>query len=751
MKAIHILAGIFALVSCTALSGADQPPLPRNADRIVVSADGRGDFTSVQAAVDFAEAHRKKPVVIFIRKGRYEERVRIGREKPQVHLVGEDRKATVITFTNNEKLNPGWIQRSVLGVEGDDFVLENLTIQNTTPYRGSQAEAVYVNAKRCVLRNADFLSFQDTLGLSGSVRVTDCYIEGDVDYVWGYGAAVFERCELRSMHDGYILQARNPASSAGYVFLDCKLTATPEVKKCWLARIETARFPASHVSFIRCAMGPHILPAGWQLTGPADDTLRFEEFASTDLDGHPLDTSKRDPASKQLAPQQAAAYTATGGSIAEAPSNAGENAGTIITRIKPPQFAARDFSITDFGAAAETDCTGAIAKAIAACHSAGGGRVVIPRGVWLTGAIHLQSNVNLHLTDGATLRFSADATRYLPVVLTRFEGIECMNYSPLIYAFEQENVAITGRGTLDGSANWETWWAWNNRETGTPTWQVADRQKLDQQGTDGVPVEQRVYGEGHFLRPNFIQPYRCQNVLIEGVTIINSPMWEIHPVLCTNVTVRGVTVRSLGTNNDGCDPESCRDVLIEDCVFETGDDCIAIKSGRNNDGRRIGVPCENVVIRHCQMKDGHGGVTMGSEVSGGVRNVFVADCEMDSPNLDRAFRFKSNAVRGGVIENIHIRDVRIGLVARAVLSVEFDYEEGANGPHQPVLRNVTIENVTSQASGSVAIVTSFPAAVIEGVRLKNCTFGGVENADLLKHSGSLTFENVTVEPARKRK
>jgi unsaturated rhamnogalacturonyl hydrolase len=240
-------------------------------------------------------------------------------------------------------------------------------------------------------------------------------------------------------------------------------------------------------------------------------------------------------------------------------------------------------------------------------------------------------------------------------------------------------------------------------------------------------------------------------VRIEGVTIINSPMWEMHPVLCTNVTVRGVTVRSLGTNNDGCDPESCRDVLIEDCVFETGDDCIAIKSGRNNDGRRIGLPCENVIIRRCTMKDGHGGVTMGSEVSGGVRNVFVSDCTMDSPNLERAFRFKSNAVRGGVIENIHIRDVKIGRVAKAVFSVEFDYEEGANGLHTPTLRDVTIENVTSEASGSVAIVTSFPAAVIERVRLKNCTFGGVESADLLKHSGSLTFENVTVEPAKKRK
>ena len=423
----------------------------------------------------------------------------------------------------------------------------------------------------------------------------------------------------------------------------------------------------------------------------------------------------------------------------------------ILARIKPPQFAQREFPITDFGAIENADCSAALAKAIAACHAAGGGSVVVPPGVWLTGAVHLKSNVNLHLAEGATLRFSPEPAKYLPAVLTRFEGIECMNYSPLIHAFEQENVAITGGGTLDGSANWETWWAWNDKSKGEPTRQVADRKRLDQQGADGTPVAERVYGDGHFLRPNFIQPYRCKNVLVEGVTIIDSPMWEIHPVLCTNVTVRGVTVHSLGTNNDGCDPESCRDVLIEDCTFETGDDCIAIKSGRNNDGRRVGVPSENIVIRRCTMKDGHGGVTMGSEVSGGVRNVFVSDCTMDSPNLERAFRFKSNAVRGGVIESIHIRDVKIGRVAKAVLSVELDYEEGANGPHKPVLRDVRIEKVTSSSSGSVAVVTGFPGAVIDGVRLKDCTFGGVEGADVLEHSGSLTFENVTIEPAKKKK
>ena len=423
----------------------------------------------------------------------------------------------------------------------------------------------------------------------------------------------------------------------------------------------------------------------------------------------------------------------------------------VLARITAPKFPKRNFPITDFGAAPDTDCTESIAKAIAACNESGGGQVIIPPGVWLTGPVHLKSNVNLRISEGATLRFIPDPARYMPPVLTRFEGIECMNFSPLVYAHGQENIAVTGKGTLDGGASLDNWLRWAVRASGGESKQAPDRKTLDQAGTDGRPVEQRVFGLGHFLRPNFIQLYRCKTALIEGVTIINSPMWEIHPVLSTNVTVRGVAIHSLGANNDGCDPESCRDVLIEDCVFETGDDCIAIKSGRNNDGRRVGAPTENVIIRRCVMKDGHGGVTIGSEISGDCRNVFVEDCKMDSPNLERAFRFKSNAVRGGVIENIAFRNIQIGRVARAALSVEFDYEEGADGPFKPVLRNILISNVTSESSGRVMAVTAFPGAIIEGVRLRHCVFGGVEAADVLTYAGTVEMQNVTIVPAKKEK
>jgi unsaturated rhamnogalacturonyl hydrolase len=261
---------------------------------------------------------------------------------------------------------------------------------------------------------------------------------------------------------------------------------------------------------------------------------------------------------------------------------------------------------------------------------------------------------------------------------------------------------------------------------------------------EGVPVAQRVYGDGGFLRPSFIQPYRCRNVLIEGVRIRRSPMWEVHPVLCTNVIVRGLNIVTHGPNNDGCNPESSREVLIENCLFDTGDDCIAIKSGRNNDGRRVGVPSENIIVRGCIMKDGHGGVVLGSEISGGVRNVFVEDCQMDSPNLDRALRFKSNAVRGGVVENIFMRRVKVGRVADAVLRINFLYEEGTNGVHYPVVRNVVMEEVTVQQTPRVLRVEGFPGATIENVRIHNSSFHNVQMDDLVQDAQGVELINCTV-------
>jgi polygalacturonase len=425
----------------------------------------------------------------------------------------------------------------------------------------------------------------------------------------------------------------------------------------------------------------------------------------------------------------------------------------ILARIKPPVFPSREVDVTAFGAVGNntTDNTEAFSNAIAACVRGGGGRVVVPKGDFLTGAIELKSNVNLCVTSDATIRFTRDVNRY-PLVFTRWEGVELMNFSPFIYAFEQTNVAITGTGTIDGNADCAHWWPWKGRtECGWKTGDVnqdGDRNALFDMGERNVPVRDRVFGPGHYLRPMFIQPYRCTNVLIEGVRLLNSPMWQVHPVLCKNVTVKDLRiVRAAGPegpNTDGCDPESCTDVLITSCEFDTGDDCIAINSGRNGDGRRVNIPSENVVIQGCRMKSGHGGITMGSQCTGGIRNVFAEDCQLDSPQLDIAVRIKNNAVRGGTIENIYVRNLRIGQVRQAALAIDFYYEEGDQGRFTPVARHVVLEKITMQRAERVLNLRGFPNAPIRDVALIDCSFGGVEKPDIVEHVEGLSLRNVRV-------
>ncbi|MDZ7722636.1 MAG: glycoside hydrolase family 28 protein [candidate division KSB1 bacterium] len=432
------------------------------------------------------------------------------------------------------------------------------------------------------------------------------------------------------------------------------------------------------------------------------------------------------------------------------PTTGWDQVSEILEQIKPPQFPERSFDVTDFGAQGDgvTDCTEAFVQAIAACHDSGGGRVIVPQGKYLTGAIHLKSNVNLHISDGATILFSRNLEDYLPVVYTRFEGVECMNYSPLIYGYNLENIALTGEGTLDGQADETHWWSWAKKQDhgwqeGMPH-QKADRDRLFQMGEDNAPVQERVFGPGHYLRVNFIQFYRCKNILIDGLTLKRSPMWEIHPVLSENITVRNVTIDSHGPNNDGCNPESSKNILIENCYFDTGDDCIALKAGRNGDGRRVDTPTENVIIRNCRMKDGHGGVVIGSEMTGGCRNVFVEDCVMDSPNLDRALRIKTNSLRGGTVEHIYMRNVRIGQVADAILRVYFHYENGDAGDYTPVVRNIHLKNVTSEKSKYALLLEGYERSPITHIYLDSCKFNGVEQGNILNHVKDLRLSEVKI-------
>lgn len=419
----------------------------------------------------------------------------------------------------------------------------------------------------------------------------------------------------------------------------------------------------------------------------------------------------------------------------------------ILARIKPPKFKKKDYLITKYGAVADgkTLATNAIKRAIEECSKKGGGRVVVPAGEFLTGAIHLKSNVNLHVSKGATLKFSTDAKDYLPLVHTRWEGMELMHISPLIYAYEQTNIAITGEGTLDGQGKAGFWkWHGNPRYGGDPSKiaQRPDRDKLYDMMTRNVPLNERIFGEGHWLRPQFIQPYKCKNVLVEGVKIVDSPMWEVHPVLCENVTVRGLNIVTHGPNNDGCNPESSKDVLIENCFFDTGDDCIAIKSGRNNDGRRIGVASENIIVRNCTFKDGHGGITVGSECSGGFRNLFAENNKLDSPDLWTALRIKNNASRGGRIENLYFRNITVGKVSRSAIEMDFNYEEGAKGEYTPIVRNFVVENLTAQDCNKAVDLQGLDNAPLYDIVLKNCDFGKVTNTNIVKNVKGLKLDNV---------
>jgi polygalacturonase len=432
-----------------------------------------------------------------------------------------------------------------------------------------------------------------------------------------------------------------------------------------------------------------------------------------------------------------------------------DNLFSIIKEIVPPTFANRDFSIMKYGAKADgkTDCLSAIKNAITECNKAGGGRVFIPAGTWFVkGPIHLLSNVNLYLAENAVIMFSTDADDYLPVVLTRFEGVELMNYSPLVYAFNQTNIAVTGKGTLDGQADNNHWWNWTGSKRfgwkeGMPKQHDKENEPaLMEMASKGIPVEERVFGKNHYMRPTFIEFYQCKNILIQGVTVINAPFWLLHPTLSENITIDGVTTNSLGPNNDGCDPESCKNVLIKNCSFTDGDDCIAIKSGRDEDGRRVNVPSKNIIVQDCEMKDGHGGVVIGSETSGGVENIYAENCVMSSKNLERAIRIKSNACRGGAMKNFYFRNLKVGQVHEAVIKINMIYEKekAAHCNYPPSLSGVYVSNITSQESEYAIYIEGINDKPVSNISIENCTFNNVQKENFVKAADKLEIKNTLV-------
>lgn len=396
-------------------------------------------------------------------------------------------------------------------------------------------------------------------------------------------------------------------------------------------------------------------------------------------------------------------------------------AGCVAAEGKGTFFNVREFGAAGSGQAKDTE---AIRKTIDAAVSAGGGTVYFPAGQYLTGPIHLKSNITLNLDAGAVIKFSTDFDDYLPMVKSRWEGTECTNFSPCIYAYKAENIAIVGRGLIDGQG--KVWWD-TMRKVRTP---AADKTKAEPskwaklfaESNPDSPLKARWEAMGNFLRPPMIQPFECRNVRIEGVSLQNPPFWTVNPVYCDNVTVTGISIKNPedSPNTDGINPDSCRNVHISDCHISVGDDCITIKSGRDADGRRVARPCENITVTNCTMLDGHGGVVIGSEMSGGVRKVTIANCIFDG--TERGIRIKTTRGRGGAVEDIRVSNVVMSNVKRTPFDLNMYYEKVPEEPvseRTPALRNMHFSDITVKGAPVAGFILGLPEMPAENVTFTN--------------------------------
>lgn len=372
--------------------------------------------------------------------------------------------------------------------------------------------------------------------------------------------------------------------------------------------------------------------------------------------------------------------------------------------------------ITDFGAKNDgtTMNTKAFADAIAECANAGGGHIIVPGGKWLTGAIHLESNIDLHLEKEAEILFSKNPADYLPVVFTRFEGTELMNYSPFIYANNCENVSISGKGTLDGQG--KEWLKWKDIQKG-------DARRLYRMASDNVPVEERIFAQkGDALRPFFVEFVNCKNIQLLDFTLKNSPMWSVHPLYSENVLIRGIQIITDGHNNDGIVIDSSKYVLVDNTYLETGDDSISIKSGVDRDGWRVNRPSENIVIQNSHMKKGHSSITVGSEMSGGVKNIYIKNCSFEDSG--QGVRVKSMLGRGGYVENIWARDIQMNNIENAALQFDMAYDSSTNQPTTsalPKIDNIHIDhiNVTGNPPKYLVKIDGLPEEPVKNITLSN--------------------------------
>lgn len=407
--------------------------------------------------------------------------------------------------------------------------------------------------------------------------------------------------------------------------------------------------------------------------------------------------------------------------------------------IAQPIFPDRACAISDYGAVADgtTKNTAAIARAIDDCASKGGGHVVIPSGTWFTGPIRLRSGIDLHLDDGAELVWSSDLADYLPVVFSRYEGIENYSYSPLISARDAENIAVTGKGKLTGQG--QDWVGLNDTNV---------TRSLYDMGAQNLPVDKRVFGDkDHLLRPTFIEFIRCHSVLMEDFSIGSGPFWTIHPVYSSDIIVRGIDVLTDGKNNDGIDFDSSRNILVENSRFDTNDDAIVLKSGKSQDGLRVNIPTENVVIRHSTVTNGHGAIAIGSEIAGGARDVFAYDIR--STGSQYGVRIKTMSAEIGRAEDMWFQDMNIDNASFAAIQLMMNYgnptgtdDSASTAGRFPVIRNIHFSGITGTDNKNSFDIQGLPQSPIRNVTFENMPISS-RYGSTLSYASDISFTHIT--------
>jgi polygalacturonase len=715
MKRVIILAFLLANVLWS---------VAQNNYDFIVAKDGTGDFTSVQAAINAVPDYRKTGATrILIKKGIYKEKIVIASSKQNVQLIGEEGATlTFDDYANKQNIfgeHKGTSGSGSFYVFGPDFCAENIIFQNTAGPVG-QAVACHVAGDRATFRRCRFLGFQDTLytfGENTREYFEDCYIEGTVDFIFGKATAVFNRCELRSKRSGGFLTA--PATPQdckyGYVFYDCKLTADDGVEDGSVYLSRPWR-PYAKAVFIRCEMGRHIKPEGWNnWNNPKNEqTAYYAEFQSQ---GAGAKTNKRVKWSHQLRDMKDYdMLTVLKGTDDWNPISA---IPFYMPHVSTPVIPNNQVRLTDFGAVGDgkTLCTDAFAKAFDALTAKGGGQLIVPQGVWYTGPIKLRSHTDLHLEAGAVILFSDSLSLY-PIISTTYEGGTRQKCQSPISAYQQNDIAITGKGLIDGCGN--SWRPLKRAKVTTDQWKAMTK-------NGGTFVREDLWEPSDNranLRPVMVNLVACKNILIKDVVIQNPPAWNLHPLMCENITIDNVTLRSpsYGQNGDALDLESCRNVLVFNSTFDAGDDGICLKSGKDEEGRKRAMPTENVIVSNCTVFNGHGGFVVGSEMSGGIRNVLVQNCQF--VGTGNGLRFKSCRGRGGIVENIYVRHISMANIENDAIT--FDLYYGQKTPNTsilpidettPIFRQIEISDVTCRGAKKGLHFRGLPEMPIQDVRL----------------------------------